>query len=103
MFCFSGRVVDLGVYETEQLVDPPMNARVQVVELKLPVALLENVAVPFGVIVAPPSLSLTVALQDVIVPLATGFGAQIVLVVVLRMLMTRFVVPELAACVESPP
>jgi len=103
MFCFSGRVVDVGVYETEQLAVPPMNARVHVGELKLPVALLENVAVPVGVIVAPPSVSLTVVLQDVMVPLATGFGSQMVLVAVLRLLTTRFVVPELVACVESPP
>jgi hypothetical protein len=103
MFCLFGRLIDVGVYETEQLVDPPMNARVQVVELKVPVALLENVAVPFGSIMGPVSVSLTVALQDVTVPLATGFGAQTVLAVVLRLFTTSCVVPELVACVGSPP
>jgi len=90
--------VEVGVYVTEQLVVPPMNASVQVVVgLKVPVALVENVAVPFGVIIVPAPVSFTVALQDVDVSLATGFGVQLMLVVVLRLLTTRLVGPELVA------
>jgi hypothetical protein len=69
---------------------------------KLPAPLLEKLTVPAGVILAPPSLSLTIAVQAVGEFTATEEGEQEVPVEVLRLVTPMMVEPLLTAYLESP-
>jgi len=62
---------------TEQLaLDELTLTRVQVVELKLPVRLLEKLTVPFGVTALPELVSVTVAVQVVTCPVDREVGTH---------------------------
>ena len=78
-----------------------MPTRVQA-ELNIPVPLLANVTAPVGVKPVPGAVSVTVAVQVVVWPSVTVEGMQFTVVAVLRRLMVRVAVPELAVWVESP-
>ena len=91
----------VGVYVTEQLAAAPLPERVQLVGLKVPVPLLVKLTVPVGV-VGEAVVSVTVAVQVVGLPTETVYGVQLTLVLVGRLTVT-VVVPELVACVKSPP
>jgi hypothetical protein len=69
---------------------------------KLPAPLLEKLTVPAGVILAPPSLSLTVAVHVVEAFSATEEGEQEAPVEVLRLVTPMVVEPLLIACMEFP-
>src|SRR6266516_3906132 len=89
----------VGVYVTEQLPE----ASVQVVLLKVPVPLEPKVTVPVGVLVEPPLVSATVAVQVLLSSMATEAGRQFTVVVVVRSVTVRPKVPALPLCLRSPP
>ena len=62
---------------------------------KVPLPPLVNVTVPNGVTLVPASLSSTVAVQVVAEVTCTGFGEQLIFVVVVRNVTVTDVVPEL--------
>ncbi len=68
---------------------------VQVVELKVPEALLLNVTVPVGVIFVPAEVSVTVTVQVVAAFTGSVAGEQVTLVEVERLMTARLKVPEL--------
>ncbi len=68
---------------------------VQVVELKVPEALLLNVTVPVGAILVPDDVSVTVAVQVADAFTGSVAGAQVTLVEVERLMTVRLKVPEL--------
>jgi len=75
---------------------------VQVVELKAPVPLVDQLTVPVGVLVVPGDVSATVAVQDTVVPLVADTG-QLMLVDVSLGFAVIDVLPELELWLESPP
>ncbi len=83
---------------TEQL--PEMS--VQVLELKVPGALVVNVIVPDGVIMVPSEVSDTVAVQVEAELVGTEEGTQLMLVEVERWVTLRLKLPELVLSLESP-
>src|SRR3989441_9510314 len=94
----------LRVYLPAQLAELPLPESVQLVGLKVPLPVLLKLTVPVGVLFVPTSVSLTVAVQLVEVPRGTAAGVQLTLVLVERVAVTAtVVVPELPACVVSPP
>ena len=70
--------------------------------MKVPVELEEKLTVPVGVITAPTSVSVKVAVQLVELFVVTGFGLQFTVMEVARLFTFIVVLPELVACVESP-
>ena len=76
--------------------------REQVGRLKVPVELEAKLTVPVGVITAPTSVSVKVAVQLVELLVVTGFGLQFTVMEVARLFTFIVVLPELVACVESP-
>jgi sorbitol-specific phosphotransferase system component IIBC len=88
--------VAVGVMVTEQVAEAVVPARVHV-----PPGV--NVTVPVGVDVVPVAVSVTVAVHDVACPTNTVDGVHATVVVVVRRLTVTLVLPELVACVESPP
>jgi len=103
MFWFLGRTADVGLYVTGQLAELPVTERVHAVGVKVPVSLVENVAVPVGALGVPRELSVMVAVQEVVVSLATGFGLHVTLVVVVLLLTVMLLnVSLLPECVLSP-
>ena len=85
---------------TEQLAEAPLPESVQLVGRKVP-PLFVKLTVPVGV-VGEAVVSVTVAVHVVGLPTATVAGVQLTLVLVVRLTVT-VVVPELVACVVSPP
>ena len=80
------------------------DTKVQVVLLKLPVLLVENVTVPVGVIAPVPEVSATVAVQLVGVPVLTDEGEQVTVVVVALIVdVTVNAALVLPVCTLSPP
>ena len=71
--------------------------------MKVPVPLLVNETVPVGALAVPPEVSVTVAVQVVAEFTTTEDGEQLTLVDVVRVVTVSEAVPELPACVESPP
>src|SRR3989441_1534877 len=95
---------DVGLRDLHHLPARPPPESVQLVGLKVPLPLLLKLTVPVGVLFVPTSVSLTVAVQLVEVPRGTAAGVQLTLVLVERVAVTAtVVVPELPACVVSPP
>jgi hypothetical protein len=89
--------VAVGVNVTEQL--PPDGAHIALLP-KVPARLLENVTVPVGADVVPLAVSVTVAVQVVLLglpPMITELGEQLTLVDVLRFVTVRLNVPLLPA------
>ena len=89
---------------TEQLAELPLPLSVQLpLLLKLPMPSLVKLTVPLGVLLVPPELSLTVAVQ--LVELSTGvvLGVQLTLVLVERKVTVSVagVVLVLPACLVS--
>jgi hypothetical protein len=78
-------------------------ARVQVVELNVPVLLLVKLTVPVGVTAPVPDESATVAAQVVGEPVPTVAGEQATVVVLERIVEAGVKVPLLPECTESPP
>jgi hypothetical protein len=70
-------------------------ARVQVVELKVPVLLVVKVTVPVGVVPPVPEASVTVAVQLLGVLSRTLGGAHVTLVALARIVEARVKVPLL--------
>ena len=94
----------LGVKLTEQLACAvPLATSVQLVGVNVPAPLVLKLTVPVGVVFAPASVSLTVAVHVVGASTGTLAGVQLTLVAVLRTLTVTVVLPLLAACVASPP
>ena len=98
----------LGVKLTEQLAGAVESAglvEVSVQELVAnapPLGLFEaKLTVPVGVVLVPPSVSLTVAVHVVGTP--TVAAPQLTAVLVKRLLTVTFVLPLLVPCVLSPP
>jgi hypothetical protein len=89
----------VGVYVTLQAPD----ARVQVVELNVPVLLVVNVTVPVGVIPPVPEASVTVAVHVLAVLSRTLVGLQATEVADALMVDANVNVPLLPECTESPP
>ena len=79
-----------------------MAVKEQVSRLKVPVELEAKLTLPVGVITAPTSVSVKVAVQLVELFVFTGFGPQFTAVEVARLFTFIVVLPELVACVESP-
>jgi hypothetical protein len=71
--------------------------------LKVPTPLLVKATVPVGVLAVPASVSLTVAVQVVVLLTGRLVGVQLTLVVVVRGVAVTLVMPELVAWVSSPP
>ena len=78
-------------------------ARVQVVELKVPVLLVVNVTVPVGVMAPVPDESATVAVQVEATLSRTLAGEQATVVVVVRIVEARVKVPLLPVWMLLPP
>jgi len=89
----------VGVYVTLQLPD----ARVQVVELNVPVLLVVNVTVPVGVVPPVPEASATVEVQVLAVLSSTLAGLHATVVVEDRLVEARVNVPLLPVWTPSPP
>jgi hypothetical protein len=87
------------VYVTLQLPE----ARVQVVELKVPVLLVVKVTVPVGVTAPVPELSTTVAVHVEATLSRTLAGEQATVVVVERIVDAIVKVLLLPVCTLSPP
>jgi len=90
---------EVALYVTEQLPD----TRVQVEALNVPVPLVDQATLPVGVLTVPGEVSVTVAAHVEGEPTWTEPGLQFTVAVMLRLLTVRLVLPELVACVESPP
>jgi hypothetical protein len=63
----------------------------------------EKPTLPVGVLAAPPSVSVTVAVHVVPTATSTDEGTQEIAVVVVRVLTVSVTEPPLTACVLSPP
>jgi len=74
----------------------------QVSRSNVPVELEEKLTVPVGVIAAPTSVSVKVAVQLVEPFVVAGFGLQFTAMEVVRLFTFIVVLLELVACVESP-
>jgi hypothetical protein len=95
----------LGVYVTEQLALAPLPERVHDADgVNAPAPLDVNVTVPVGVVGVPAPVSVTVAVHVVDWPTATVAGTHPTVVLVGRCTTAvTTVLPELPACVVSPP
>jgi hypothetical protein len=78
-------------------------ARVQVVEVKVPVLFVVKVTVPVGVTAPVPDASATVAVQLVAVLSRTLAGEHATVVVVARIVEAIVNEPLLPVWIESPP
>ena len=76
--------------------------RVQVVLLKVPVELLENVTIPVGVTAPVPEESVTVAVHVVGLPVVTEAGEQVIEVDDDLIVDVTLKVPLLPVCRLSP-
>lgn|SRR2546430_2244414 len=91
---------ELPLKVTEQLAVPPLPLSVQLVGDTLPM-LAVKLTLPVGVIAVPLDVSVTVALQVLVLPSAIGL-AQLNVVEVVRALTMIDALPVLFACEESP-
>ena len=71
--------------------------------MKEPEPLLVKLIVPDGVLTVPGEESVAVAVHVADWLILTGFGLQLMLVPVTRLLAVTAVPPTLGPCVESPP
>jgi len=71
--------------------------------VKEPEPLLVKLTVPDGVLTVPGEESVAVAVHVADWPILTGFGLQLMLVPVTRLLAVTALPPTLGPCVESPP
>jgi len=71
--------------------------------VKEPEPLLVKLTVPDGVLTVPGEESVAVAVHVADWLILTGFGLQLMLVPVTRLLAVTAVPPTLGPCVESPP
>jgi hypothetical protein len=90
------------VYVTEQVAVGPAPLNVQLVGLNVPLPLLVKLTVPVGVIGAPVSLSVTVAVQVVETPAATVGGEQSTVVIVERFVTVTVSMPLLLSWIDPP-
>ena len=81
----------------------PLPLRVHGLPVKLPPPLALKLTVPVGVDFVPTSVSVTVAVHVDGLPAGTGFGLQLTLVLVVRLVTVRFVLPLLVLWSASPP
>jgi hypothetical protein len=72
---------------------------VQLALLKLPVPLLEKLTVPVGVLLVPPSVSATVAVQVDAIPISTDVGEQLTVAEVVRVFTVTVGLDAIAASV----
>jgi hypothetical protein len=87
-----------------QVAVAPVPERVHGVGLKeSPGVVEEKLTLPVGVLVAPASVSVTVAVQVVPTATSTELGGQEIEVLVVRASTVSVVEPLLVACVESAP
>src|SRR5437016_3673860 len=90
----------VGVWCTVHL---PVASRVQLAALKVPAPSLVQLTVPVGVLAPVPAVSLTVAVQVVEPSTGTEGGTQSTLVPLVRVATASLKLPELVACLGSPP
>src|SRR5260370_3607050 len=86
----------VGVYPTWQVAVVPFTVlRLQAPPANVPLALVDQLTIPVGVLPVPASVSVTVTVHVAAVPTLSGFGVQLTLVLVVRLLTVSVVEPLL--------